>query len=215
MRDAYCVLRKIRSYRELCLIYSSRNRQYAIRNTQYTMMDTSHNLELTTPAPAVDWQGRPAWAAINLDAIAENVRRMKRWVGPGCQVMAVVKGDAYGLGAIPVASAARAAGATWLGVACADEGVQLRDAGIGGPILVMGAVTPAEVPKIIAARLTITLMTHEVAYALSTLALQVRVQAPVHLKVDTGLGRFGRRPDEILPFAEDVAALPSLRIEGL
>ena len=75
------------------------------------------------------------------------MRRLKRWVGPGCAVMAVVKADAYGLGAIQVAEAARAGGATWLGVACVDEGVQLRDGGVLGPILVLGPVAPAEVPK--------------------------------------------------------------------
>jgi alanine racemase len=179
------------------------------------MMDTSRNVEVSSAGPGVAWQGRPVWAEINLDAVAENVRRIKRWVGPGCAVMAVVKADAYGLGAAAVAAAAKAGGATWLGVACVDEGVQLREAGLGGPILVLGVVTPAEVPKIVAARLTITLMTREVAHALSALALQVRVQAPVHLKVDTGLHRFGRDPDELVPLAEEVAALHNLRIEGL
>jgi alanine racemase len=136
-------------------------------------------------------------------------------VGPGCAVMAVVKADAYGLGAIQVAEAARAGGATWLGVACVDEGVALRAAGVLGPILVLGPVAPAEVSKIIAERLTITLNNRDVALALSALALQCRVQVAVHLKVDTGLGRFGRRPDDLLTLAELVAGLPNLRIEGL
>jgi alanine racemase len=155
------------------------------------------------------------WAEINLDAVSENVRRLKRWVGPGCAVMAVVKADAYGLGAVPIAEAARAGGATWLAVACVDEGVALREAGVPGPILVLGPVAPAEVSKIIAERLTITLNNREVALALSALALQCRVQVAVHLKVDTGLGRYGRRPDELLALAELVAGLPNLRIEGL
>ena len=81
-------------------------------------------------AQAVAWPGRPGWAEIDLDAVTENVRRLKRWVGPGCAVMAVVKADAYGLGAAPVAEAARTGGATWLAVACVDEGVQLREAGM-------------------------------------------------------------------------------------
>jgi alanine racemase len=163
----------------------------------------------------VDWTGRPAWAEINLDAVSENVRRLKRWVGPGCAVMAVVKADAYGLGAVQIAEAARAGGATWLGVACVDEGVVLRAAGVPGPILVLGPVAPAEVSKIIAERLTITLNSRDVALALSALALQCRVQVPVHLKVDTGLGRYGRRPDDALGLAELVTGLPNLRIEGL
>src|SRR5215216_5170072 len=102
------------------------------------MTDTYHNLEVQIPGPAAagGWQGRPVWVEINLDGIAENVRRLKRWVGPGCQVMAVVKADAYGLGAIQVAQAARTGGAAWLAVACVDEGVQLREAGIDGPILI-------------------------------------------------------------------------------
>jgi alanine racemase len=179
------------------------------------MVDTTHNRTTAPLAQGVDWTGRPVWAEINLDAVSENVRRLKRWVGPGCAVMAVVKADAYGLGAAPIAEAARTGGATWLGVACVDEGVALREAGVPGPILVLGPVAPAEVSKVIAERLTITLNTREVALALSALALQCRVQVAVHLKVDTGLGRYGRRPDELLGLAEMVAGLPNLRIEGL
>jgi alanine racemase len=129
--------------------------------------------------------------------------------------MAVDKADAYGLGAAHLAEAARAGGATWLGVACGYEGVALREAGVAGPLLVLGPVAPAEVSKIIAERLTITLNSRDVAVALSALALQCRVQVAVHLKVDTGLGRYGRRPDELLTLAELVAGLPNLRIEGL
>jgi alanine racemase len=179
------------------------------------MVDTTRNRTTAPLAQPVDWTGRPVWAEINLDAVSENVRRLKRWVGPGCAVMAVVKADAYGLGAAPIAEAARAGGATWLGVACVDEGVALREAGAAGPILVLGPVAPAEVSKIIAERLTITLNSREVALALSALALQCRVQVAVHLKVDTGLERYGRRPDDLVALADLVAGLPNLRLEGL
>ncbi len=179
------------------------------------MVDTTRNRTTAPLTAGVDWTGRPVWAEINLDAVSENVRRLKRWVGPGCAVMAVVKADGYGLGAVQIAEAARAGGATWLGVACVDEGVVLRAAGVAGPILVMGPIVPAEVSKIIAERLTITLNSRDVALALSALALQCRVQVPVHLKVDSGLGRYGRRPDDVLALADLVASLPNLRIEGL
>ena len=84
-----------------------------------------------------NWLGRPVWADINLDALAHNIRELKRRAG-SAQLMAVVKANAYGHGAIAVARAALAAGAERLGVICLDEGEELRRAGITAPILIMG-----------------------------------------------------------------------------
>jgi alanine racemase len=161
------------------------------------------------------WRGRPVWIEIDLDTVAENVRRIAAWVGPGTAVMAVVKADGYGLGAAQIGTAALAGGATWLAVASVDEGVQLREAGIDSPILVLGPTTPWETSRAVAARLTLTVNSVEVARALSAAARQVRVRAPVHLKLDTGLNRYGRGSDELVALAQTLAAMPGLRLEGL
>ncbi len=161
------------------------------------------------------WQGRPAWLEIDLDALRHNVRALTAWVTPGTRVMAVVKADAYGLGAVPVAEAALAGGAAWLGVASVEEGVQLRQAGIDAPILVLGPSTAWEMPQVVASRLTITLNDLEVARALAAVAFQCRVRAPVHLKLDTGLNRFGRHANELLALADAVAPVRGVRLEGL
>jgi alanine racemase len=152
---------------------------------------------------------------IDLDAVAENVRRVAAWVGRGTRVMAVVNADGYGLGAPQLAAAALAGGAGWLGVASVDEGVALREAGLDAPILVMGPVTPWEMVRAVVARLTITVNSVDVAQALSAAARQLRVRAPIHLKLDSGLHRFGSAPDELAVLAAEVSAMPGLRIEGL
>ncbi|HUS17444.1 MAG TPA: alanine racemase [Chloroflexia bacterium] len=163
----------------------------------------------------VGWPGRPAWVEVDLDAIAENTRQVATWVGPTTAVMAVVKADGYGLGAVPVAAAALAGGATWLAVAAVDEGVLLRAAGLRGPILVLGPATAPELPRAVQARLTLTLSNLTGAQALTAVAGAAGLQAPVHLKVDTGLHRFGRTPDEVQTLADAIAALPGLFLEGL
>src|SRR5438105_2242114 len=109
-------------------------------------------------------------AKIDLSAIADNVRAVKAQVGPNCRVMAVVKADGYGLGAPWVAAAALEGGASWLAVAGVDEGVQLRRAGYGGPILVMSYVPPDQAADAVANRLTLTLHRVQTALALEEAA---------------------------------------------
>lgn len=159
--------------------------------------------------------GRPAWAEIDLDAIAHNVRALKQHVGERTQVMAVVKANAYGHGAEAVARMALASGASWLGVNLVDEGVQLRRAGLPGPILVLGHCPPWEAAKAVDSALTPTVTTMESALAVAEAASQRRKVIPVHLKVDTGMGRYGLLVDEVLPFARQVAGMATLRLEGL
>jgi alanine racemase len=139
-------------------------------------------------------------------------------VGPHCRIMAVVKADGYGLGAPWVASAAIEGGASWLAVACVDEGVELRRAGYGGPVLVMSFVPPDEARAAVQNKLTLALHRTQTAHALEKAAGELGLRGasvPVHIKVDTGLGRYGCRPDEFLPFAQEIARLPHLRLEGL
>lgn len=162
--------------------------------------------------------GRYLRAEIDLSAITHNARAIKEMVGASCAIMAVVKANGYGLGATQVARAALDGGATWLAVARADEGVLLRLAGIVAPILVMGYFAPDEADKIVAFRLTPVLHRPDAALALDK-AARNRKEPPgsvsAHLKIDTGLGRFGCSPEELGSLATLVASLPSLRIEGL
>ncbi|MBI2303510.1 MAG: alanine racemase [Chloroflexi bacterium] len=161
------------------------------------------------------WFGRPAWAEVDLDAIQHNVRELRRCIGPRPEMLAVVKANAYGHGAVPVAETVLAAGAQRLGVFCADEGVQLRQAGIGVPIHVLGYTPPWEAEKVVRHRLTPTVNSRQLALALARFAAKEGAPLPVHLKVDTGLSRFGLPPQEVEDFARFVAALSSLETEGL
>lgn len=160
------------------------------------------------------WQGCPLWAEIDLSAVTHNVRELKRHIGK-TELLAVVKANAYGHGAVMVARTALENGASWLGVARVDEAVQLRRAGIGAPILILGYATPYEADAIVAHRVTPTVNTRQLALALSTASAIRNVTTPVHIKVDTGLTRFGLLPGEIVGFAKELATLPNLRLEGL
>src|SRR5688572_2834971 len=150
---------------------------------------------------------RPVRAEIDLSAIEANVRAIRAMVGESCRVMAVVKADGYGLGALWVASAALKGGAAMLAVACVDEGVLLRRAGIISPILVMGYVPPEEAHAAVRNGLTVTLHREVTVRTLQDAARAGDVppgSLAVHIKVDTGLGRFGCTPEEVLPLARAV-----------
>jgi alanine racemase len=161
---------------------------------------------------------RPVRAEIDLDAVEANTRSLVELVGAGSGIIAVVKANGYGLGAAQIGAAALRGGAKMLAVACADEGAALRMAGYGGPLLVMGYVAPEEAPLIAEHRLTIALHRPHVAEALQSAAMSAglgRGALRVHLKVDTGIGRFGCTPGEFLPLARRVRELDRLEIEGL
>jgi alanine racemase len=148
-------------------------------------------------------QCRRLRAIVDLAAIAENTRSLQKAAamdGHKPELMAIVKADGYGHGAIPVAKAALAAGATWLGVALPTEGVVLRKAGITAPILVLGAFAPACAHYYYEWQLTATLATLPGLAGLLTAAAAGR-RIPVHLKVDTGMTRLGFLPDEAVRIA--------------
>ena len=155
------------------------------------------------------------WAEIDLDAIAHNVRAFRAHVGPPVEVIAVVKANAYGHGAAQVARAALEAGASRLAVHRVGEGVQLRRAGITAPILVMGPAPPAAAGAIVRHALTASPMSADVAGAIAREASAAGTVAPVHVKVDTGMGRYGLLPDEVPGFVRDLHALEGIRVEGI
>ncbi|NJL92366.1 MAG: alanine racemase [Anaerolineae bacterium] len=152
---------------------------------------------------------------VDLAAVRQNVARLREWVGPTVQVMAVVKANAYGHGAVPVARAALAAGASWLGVSRVAEGLELRQAGLQAPILVMTYALPEEMEQVAAHHLTPTLTEMEQVQALAVAAQRLGRIVSVHIKLDSGMGRAGVLPHEGLDFARAVAAQPALRLAGI
>lgn len=158
---------------------------------------------------------RPTFAEIDLAAIAANVGLACRLAGPAVQVMAVVKADAYGHGAVPVAATALEAGATWLGVAIPEEAIPLRLAGMTCRVLVLGPISPEQADPVAAYGLDQCVCDLAQAEALDRAARAHGRKLSLHLKVDTGMGRVGLRPREVRGVAEKIAGLPSVRLAGL
>lgn len=158
-----------------------------------------------------------AWVEIDLDALAHNVRQIKRLLSPQTALMAVVKADAYGHGAVTVARTALQSGASWLGVATIPEGIELREAGIQAPILLLGAThTPEQVRAIARWQLQPTLCTPKQALVFAeTLETDSALPLPVHLKIDTGMSRLGMPWQQAAEFGRLVGRLPHLQIASL
>ena len=148
-----------------------------------------------------------ALARVDLGAIERNARRLAAVAGPAA-LCAVVKGDGYGHGMVPAARAALAGGARWLAVATAEEARGLREAGIGGPVLVMGALSPEELEVALSAQADV------VAWREAFVA-RLAPGARVHVKLDTGMGRLGTRdPEEATRVAAAVSARGDLQLVG-
>ncbi len=159
-----------------------------------------------------------AWAEIDLRAIKQNIKSLQSLFGPETKIMAVVKANAYGLGAIPIARAALEAGASSLVVSSCEEGVELREAGLPGQILVLGYIPNEGARLAVEAGLTVTVIEPEFARLLSFYS--VRFRSPrnplsVQIKLDSGLHRYGLEPEKTLEFARLISALPGLTLQGL
>ncbi|MEX2267820.1 MAG: alanine racemase [Acidimicrobiia bacterium] len=158
---------------------------------------------------------RPVWAEVDLDAIRHNVRALAKLAAPA-QLLAVVKADAYGHGAVPVARATLEAGATWLGVALVEEGVQLREAGIDARILLLSEPPTAAAATVVARGITPVVYTTNGIDALAKAVADAGVgPLAVHIKVDTGMHRVGCSPDDAIALVEVVDARPELELEGI
>lgn len=158
---------------------------------------------------------RPVWAEINLQSIKDNIWAIQNHVGASVRLMAVVKAEAYGHGAVEVAKAARKVGVRWFGVSLPEEGIALRSAGITEPILVFGPLQVTQVGPVVRHDLTSTVCLEEVVAALSKEAVRQRKTAKVHVKLDTGMGRVGVEPINVVPFVTKIQKLPGVRVEGL
>ncbi len=156
-----------------------------------------------------------ALARVNLAAVQRNCQRLLRELDHGVALAAVVKADAYGHGAIPVARVARAAGAWGLAVSTLDEAAEIRDlAGQGNRLLVMGGLVPAEAARAVELGCAVTCYSEALAQALAAAASPAR-PLPVHLKVDTGMGRLGCTAEEARRLAHLIAQSPGLRLSGV
>ncbi|MCR4441564.1 MAG: alanine racemase [Peptococcaceae bacterium] len=159
---------------------------------------------------------RPVWAEVDLNNIIHNYNQVRRLVGSAIRVMGVVKANAYGHGAVEVAFALDEAGADCFGVAIMNEAVQLREAGVRKPVMVLGWTPACDFERALKHEITLTIFSLEEAEELSRISLKNDKKAFVHIKIDTGMGRLGFRPDERgLEEAARAARLPGLEAEGV
>lgn len=161
---------------------------------------------------------RPTWLEIDLSAIGRNTQLIKDLVGPDVAVLASLKADAYGHGALRVARTVLHHGATWLGVATVSEAAPLRAAGVAAPILVFGYTAPWQAREAVRLDLRLTVYELESAQALSRAAGDLGRAVRVHVKVDSGMARLGLRAEDadgVVRFVAALGALPGLVVEGV
>ncbi|HEU4874839.1 MAG TPA: alanine racemase [Pyrinomonadaceae bacterium] len=158
---------------------------------------------------------RPTWAEIDLNHLAANFKRVKQRVGPVARVMAVVKANAYGHGAVACARRLVSEGADWFGVALPEEAIELRSAGITQPVLCLGGFWPGQAAACIQHQLTPVVYRLDMFEALNQAALNAGVVADVHVKVDTGMGRLGIRFDGLSEFVAALERFRNVRIDGI
>jgi alanine racemase len=156
-----------------------------------------------------------AWVEIDLDALVHNIAEVRRLVGEELGVLFVVKADAYGHGAVEVSRVAVRSGVDMLGVATLQEGIELRQAGIDAPILILSPPMESETPDIIEYDLSCTVPSLSIARSLSRAAGGRGKSATVHVEIDTGMGRSGVELEDAVPFVTAVSKLPDLVLEGL
>ena len=204
-----------------------------VKGSEETRMERVTELLMAQPAQAREqlvrqtpgWKqivvmrpDRPTWVEIDLSAIAHNTRQIQSLIGPNVRILASLKADAYGHGALKVARTVLHNGASMLGVATVSEAAPLREAGIYAPILVFGYVPHWQVREAVRLRLTLTLYSIESAQALSRAAQALNLTVKVHVKVDTGMGRLGIRAEriaEIVELLHEISELPRLELEGI
>jgi alanine racemase len=158
---------------------------------------------------------RPTWVEFDAEAVAHNVRRLKQIIGDRVALMAVVKADGYGHGAVAVARVALANGASHLAVANLEEALVLRAAAIRRPILVLSYTDPRAVLVALEHDLTITVYDAELAAQYAEAARKAGQRLRVHIKIDSGMGRLGLLPDAARALLSSLSAYPWLDVEGV
>lgn len=175
-------------------------------------------------ATRIEFEGRPTWVEVRLGEIARNLRAIRRYVNPPGtrprrKILAVVKGNAYGHGAVPVSKALEDVGTEWFGVTSPAEGAELRESGIRAPILVMTGFWTGEEHSLLEHNLTAAVSGFEqlrwLERAASRAARKRRGPVGFHLKIDSGMNRLGISPEQVPAFAHALADSPHLRLEGV
>lgn len=167
----------------------------------------------------VQFEGRPVWAEVSLSAIAHNLRLIRGAIGRKRKILAVVKANAYGLGAVEVSKALARMGVEAFGVTCSQEGIELREAGIRQPILLLTGFWPGEEKRILEYKLTPAIARLGLLPLLERAATKRRVNGSrkkilFHLKIDTGMNRLGIAPREIPAFVKELADCAHLALGG-
>jgi alanine racemase len=155
------------------------------------------------------------YAEINLDAVKHNIAEIKKILAPGTKFMAVTKANAYGHGSVAVSRASIEAGADYLAVANLREALELREAGVVHPILILTESPTSVMDEIVQHQLSQTVYSFTEAKALSDEAVKRKQTSRIHIKVDTGMGRVGVAPSEASALIAKISSLPNLMIEGL
>ena len=172
----------------------------------------------------IRFNGRPVWAEIRLSALAHNIKAIRRHIdsgetrsakGPQRKILAVVKANAYGHGAVPVSRALAKAGADWFGLTSTAEGIELREGKIRKPILVLTGFWPGEEKRLIQNDLTPAITRCEQLRFLERAAARARRRVKFHVKFQTGMNRLGLSPGDVPCFARTLAASPHLECEGV
>ncbi|HEX3988107.1 MAG TPA: alanine racemase, partial [Verrucomicrobiae bacterium] len=158
---------------------------------------------------------RPAWTEIDLGKLRRNLQLIRRDLPRNVRLMAVVKDEAYGHGALDVARIAVEEGAWGFGLSIFEEAIRLREGGITAPLLLLGERQDAELEWCVAHDLTVCVNMPHVVRKLANIAAEFGKQVPVHVKIHTGMSRYGARWDEAFPLIEKIIAEKSLRLEGV
>lgn len=159
---------------------------------------------------------RPAWAEIDCAVIADNMKELRRVTVPTARIMAVVKANGYGHGAVPISKAVLDNGADYLAVAIFNEAQELREAGITAPILILGYTPDEQVKQVVELDIAQTIYSFVGAEAVSEAAVRLGKKAKIHIKIDTGLGRLGFMTDIVsVQDIIKIAQLPGIEIEGM
>jgi alanine racemase len=170
---------------------------------------------------------RPVWAEVSLGTLAENFHAIRKFVNPPAEkrktprkILCIVKGNGYGHGGPQVAKALEKAGTDWFGVTCTEEGIAVREAGVGKPVLVLTSFWPGEESRLIEHDLTAVIHRCEQLKQLNNAAARAkskrgRKRVSFHLKMDTGMNRLGIAPDDVECFAGQLAKCKLLELGGV
>jgi Alr-MurF fusion protein len=211
--------------RSSAVIYIKGSEEMRMEQVTAHLLDRPEQAEDLLDRQTQAWQrvivmrpDRPTWLEVDLSAIAENTRHIAELVGPKARVLASLKADAYGHGALRVARTVLRNGASWLGIATVSEAQPLRQSGIDAPILVLGYTAPWQAREAVRLDLRASVFALDSARALSRAACDLERDMHVHVKVDTGMARLGLRAEDIegiMAFFAALRELPGLVVEGV